>query len=324
MAAIPRFINILIYIVLALPLSLTFGCQRSSDDAAAEAVTDANSNNAESAMSEAGSQSTASEGASTPALMELDPLQAEFQEYAADLANPADIDIHPQAACAFSTVRSACSSNVATIVWGSCTIGTVTMTGGWTETYSSSAVCTAGNLATASNGDYVDRSSSSQVATFLSGITLTTDTSGGTAYDNSIIPAGAIRITKGVANRTIAGFPTGAGVHKVLKGPRGTTWYDYYVQPSLTVAGTRALGTRTITGTTTIKHNRATYTAAHTFNSVTWGSSTCCYPTSGSISSVFTGSVTGSTTMTFTTSCGSATFVDTDASSSTVTLTKCN
>jgi hypothetical protein len=324
--------SVVIILCVVLLLSST-GCKKSSSDTSTttEAVVDSTSNIAEAAMSEAGSQASATEGASSPFMASIDGFDTELQEFESDLINPADVfGVNPQAACSYSSARGACSSTVATVTWGSCTIGTVTMTGGWTETYSSNAVCTAGNLATGTNGDYVDRASTSQVATLVSGITVTTDTQGGTAYDGVAVPAGAIRTTKGASSRTIVSNPTTSAVHRVLKGPLGTTWFDYYVFPNLTVTGTRALSTRTATGTVTIKHNRALYSASHSFPTtpagdvVTWGSSSCCYPTSGKITSTLSGAVSGTTTLTFSATCGAATFVDTDGASSSLTLTRCN
>jgi hypothetical protein len=92
----------------------------------------------------------------------------------------------------------------------------------------------------------------------------------------------------------------------------------------LTTTGTRAGGDRVISsGTVTLYHNLAKYTATNSFNSVTWGSSTCCYPTSGSVTTTFTGTKSGTGTMTFTSTCGAATYVDSTGSSN-VTLTQCH
>jgi hypothetical protein len=73
----------------------------------------------------------------------------------------------------------------------------------------------------------------------------------------------------------------------------------------------------------TLYHNLAKYTATNSFNSVTWSSSTCCYPTSGSVTTTFTGAKSGTGTMTFTSTCGAATYVDSTGSSN-VTLTQCH
>lgn len=116
------------------------------------------------------------------------------------------------------------------------------------------------------------------------------------------------------------------GIHRVLTGPRGTVWFDHSLETTtdLTVTGTRALGTRTITaGAVKLYHNRAEYTATSTFdgtNQVKWGSSSCCYPTAGKITTVLTGSLTGSMSLEFTSTCGSALFTDRDGSTSTVSL----
>lgn len=104
----------------------------------------------------------------------------------------------------------------------------------------------------------------------------------------------------------------------------GTAW-DGTVIPNTGTSVSNSGGTRAITGgTMKVYHNVLRYSAAVTFTGVQWTSSSCCYPTAGSISTTLTGSVTGTSTLSFSTTCGSATFVDTSGTSSTVTLNQCN
>ncbi len=298
-------------ILLVTILSLS-GCKKND-----EATSDTISNVLETAMSEAGGASSSAEGASSPLANSLaSPLVG------LDFVDPQDGGRHSIAACTFSGVRSACSGSVITATWSGCTIGTITMSGGWTETFNSATACTnfSGGGGLANNSDWIQRTTSSSVATFASGATLTLDSSGGTAYDGTTMNANGVKITR---NSATARTVLVDSVHRVLRGPLGRKWFDHYLSGTVTVSGTRAGGDRVISGSLTVYHQLIQYTAANTFNNVTWGSSSCCYPTSGNISATLTGNVTGTATLAFSSTCGSATFTDTAGASSTVTLTQC-
>ncbi|MBK7843329.1 MAG: hypothetical protein IPJ71_06475 [Bdellovibrionales bacterium] len=300
-----------------LMITALFSCTKDEADSSdgAEAI----SNISESAMAEAGQQSTASEGASSPSFTSGEGLSTDFQLM--DFLDPQDA-LRPLSACTFSAARSTCSSNVSTISWGGCTIGTVTLTGGWSEAWSA-GFCSDGSQPTAlTNGTSVTRTSpSGQVLTFASGATLTTDTVAHTTYDGTSIPGTGITISNSGGTRTVVIN----GLHKVLVGPRGRTWFNHTLTSSgLTVTGTRSGGNRVVSGTSVHYHNLAEYKATHTFTTVTWRASTCCYPTSGSVSSTLEGSRSGTVSLSFTTTCGEANFTDTDASVSSVTLSQCN
>ncbi len=287
-----------------------FGCAKSSTDSATDG-NEAVSNISESAMSEAGQQASSAEGAASPGLM------AER-----DYVDPLD-QIHTTSACTFTGARSACTGAVDTLTWGGCSVNLATLTGGWTETWSANANCTAKALTATS--DSVVRTSSSQVLTLPSGATITTNTTAHTAYDGTALPATGVTTTltnSGAGQRTIVID----GVHRVLVGPHGRTLFDHSLTSTgLISTGKRSTSNRVVTGNLTLYHNLLKYKAVHTFNSVTWGSSSCCYPTSGSISSVLTGTGrSGNVSLAFSATCGQATFTDTDSSTSTVTLTQCN
>ncbi len=288
-------------------LGVALGCSKAADSSS---LSDSTSNMSQTAMAEANSQSSASESTSGVGFMSDE--------------NPGD-DIHTLSTCTFSSVRSACSASADTIAWNGCTIdnSAATMTGGWTETFSgtSAGSCTVPVV----SGETVVRTTTGSVLTGggIIGGSITTDTSGGTAYDGTVLPSTGTSVVNSSGTRTI----TINGTHKVAKTAGGVTLFEHYVRTPtpLTVTGTRAGGNRTITGgTITVYHNLAKYQAALTFSAVTWGSSTCCYPTSGSITGTLSGKLTGSTTLTFTSTCGAATYVDTTGANASVTLTQCN
>ncbi len=286
-------IKILFAFFALLTLSSFVSCKKQDE----EIVQDNFSNAMQTAMGEVGSASTATEGANSPLI-----------------------------GCAFANVRSSCTGAVRTITWAGCYIGTTAMSGGWTETFNSATACTnftsSGGLA--SNGDAVTRTTSSSQANFLTGITLGTDSSGGTAWDGTVINSNGVVVTQGAgSSRTV----TIDGIHRVLKGPMGVKWFDHFIAGSLTVTGKRSSGNRTVSaGTINVYHNLLKYTASNSFSGVAWGSSTCCYPTSGTITATLTGSVTGTATLDFSpgaTTCGNASYTNTTGTTSTVTLTHC-
>lgn len=298
-------------------LMTLFSCNR--DEASSTDGAEALSNISESAMAEAGQQSTSTEGATSPSFHSGEALSADF--HSMDYLDPQDA-LKALAACTFSAARSTCSGNVSTISWGGCTIGTAALTGGWSEAWSA-GFCADGNSPTAlTSGTSVTRTSSGgQVLTFASGATLTTDTIAHTTYDGTSIPGTGITISNSSGTRTVVIN----GLHKVLVGPKGRTWFNHTLTSTgLTVTGTRLGGNRVVSGTSVHYHNLAEYKATHVFNTVTWGSSTCCYPTSGSVSSTLVGSRSGTVSLSFTSTCGEANFTDTDASVSSVTLSQCN
>lgn len=319
--------------------SLIIACsKKSSDDTTDDA--DSAASIAEQAFSEASSHASATEGGSvsTSSISEQMELMSNELQQINDSQQKEETIAAVSNACSYATKRT-CSGTTGTIDWNNCTISvngvTVgTMTGGWTETWSNSSDCTNSYLAASGT---VTRTSTGSTLTFPVGRKIVTDTSGGTAYDGTVLASGGVKTTRAASGsgRTIAMYPTNSAVHKVATSRRGASLFDYYVQPNISVTGAlknttaNGLGTsRTMSGTVTIYHNLVKYTATNTFNSVVWGDSTCCYPTSGTVTATYSGTnkPADSSTMTFSTTCGSATFASTSGSSTTstsVTLENC-
>lgn len=335
-----------ILLIAALTVAFTVSCKKNSEDTSEEG--DGTEKVATEALSEASSHATASEGGSSAIASQItaqmDVMEEELR-FAKDISatmNPQgyispDDQVHQLAgACKYSS-RS-CSAGTGTVNWDSCSISgantSITMTGGWTETWSDVGDCTLGYLS--GIGNTVKRSSTGSVINFAGGATISTDTAGGTAWDGTVFSAGKVITTRGsTTNRSIAMDPVNtSAIHKVFKGRRGSTLFDYYTVPALTVSGSKSNGTtnglgsssanRALTGTVTIYHNLAKYNATNTFTAVTWADATCCYPTSGTISTTFTGTGAPSSMLTtFTSSCGQATLAVTGGSTTTITLTSC-
>tara|TARA_B110001454_G_C12723266_1_gene436121 strand:+ start:39314 stop:40318 length:1005 start_codon:yes stop_codon:yes gene_type:complete len=327
-------------IIATLTVALSFSCKKKDEEEAED--TDNTAYIMTESMSEASGQASASEGGTAAVGAsftsgQLDILEEEVQ-FAKSQVTQASGEVNQAAnECKYSSVRT-CSATVGTIAWNSCNISgpriTTTMTGGWTETWSNSGDCSLGYL---SQDHTVSRSSTGSTISLPAGGNITTDTKGGTAYDGTVFVSGAILTTRSnTTNRAIGMSPTNSAIHKVYSGRRGATIFDYYVQPTLTITGaksngaTSGLGTssanRAVSGTVTLYHNLAKYTATNTFNAVTWSNSACCFPVSGSITTTFSGSgaPTGPITLTFTSSCGSATLTTpSDTAGSTVELNNC-
>lgn len=99
------------------------------------------------------------------------------------------------------------------------------------------------------------------------------------------------------------------GQHKILTRTNGSTVFDISLSTqtgsSLEMNQLARNGRTVSSGVIEVFHNRALYKAEHTISNLSY-SSNCCYPTSGSISSTFSGSLTGTGSITFN-SCGNFT-----------------
>ena len=159
------------------------------------------------------------------------------------------------------------------------------------------------------------------------------DTNGaGTGWDASVSPAptnDGVTVTcatDGCTNGTlvIAGSHLTGTVEP--KGRAAQQLFDHTVSTGaqgLTLSGPD--GNRVVSGSVTVQHNLAKYTATATFNAVTFGDPSCCYPTSGNVTTTFSDGVhAGKTeTLTFGASCGDATLVGPNGNSAAITLTHC-
>lgn len=77
---------------------------------------------------------------------------------------------------------------------------------------------------------------------------------------------------------------------------------DAAVPPNLTdlyITGSGARGSRSVTGTVSAYHNGKQFSATYLFTNVTWGDANCCWPTSGSATVTYSGSESGSESISF-------------------------
>jgi len=309
-------------------LVLVSACNKKKQDESSEADGDTSYYVTESAVTEVGQMAASVEAGELSLL--------------ASNTSPLQSPIHSLAACSYDTARSSCSSLVTTVVWDSCTLshttsaGTVsaTLKGTITETYSGFGAAMCKLTGDNSTVKRLISATDPWVLTLASGATLTRDMDPGTAFDGTTFPSASqgtsiVRKESGTSNGLTCAPSdrcyeiTANGLHKTFKGPKGRTWFEHIVDSNMTVKGKKSDGTRAMTGTASIWHEVAQYKAVNTFTNVTWGSATCCYPTAGTISTVLTGSITGTTSMTFSTTCGEVSFTGTDSSVNTISLTQC-
>lgn len=99
------------------------------------------------------------------------------------------------------------------------------------------------------------------------------------------------------------------GQHKILTRTNGSVIFDMsFETPTPLQLNKLARNGRIISsGVLDVYHNRAQFKAEHTISNLTYSSS-CCYPVSGSISTTFTGSLSGVGSVTFN-GCGNYTAI---------------
>lgn len=192
---------------------------------------------------------------------------------------------------------SSCSSGVKSAVYDACDIaGTSrTITGHATLTYSHMS-CTL-----ASNGDTVTRTYDIDISGPRGGV-VSHSSDSGTDYRGSTYGGGG-RLTK-----TAGGWDAEIlGRHSAMTF-RGHNVFNVSVRTlvPLNVSGSLARASRVVSGgQLEVNHNIAQFTAVISPTNLTWTNS-CCHPVSGSLSVNYSGSKSGSATVTFT-GCGSAT-----------------
>ncbi len=217
-------------------------------------------------------------------------------------------------ACAASSraVQHACAGSHRTNSALDCTLGNYTLSG-WVDLQYSEADCALDAV-----GETVTRTYSVQVSG--NGFLLNRFTNAHTTYDGQSLSGGGTLTYQGPASWQM----TVGGNHRVLTR-NGNTWFDISTKTgsAVSISGTLARGSRTVNGgSIQVIHNRAGFTATWVPSSVSWATVGCCYPTSGSATVTFTGSVTGSGTVSFGPTCGQMT-IQKDGVSRTATLANC-
>ena len=121
---------------------------------------------------------------------------------------------------------------------------------------------------------------------------------------------GGTTITRGTGTNYLLSI---GGITRTLASAAGKTVWNHSIHSDpaapLQLNQLARAGRIISSGTVIVDHNLAKFTANMAFSDVTYTAG-CCYPTSGTIATTYTGSKTGTATLTFSSTCGSASLVE--------------
>lgn len=181
--------------------------------------------------------------------------------------------------------------------------------------FNSSSTCDSwitGNIPT--SGD-VTRTTSEFTRKNSDNSTITIDSNSHVNYDNTVTIGGGIKTifqpttTININNQikvVSQRYVQVDGMQRIKKLSSGTTYFEHLIKTNspLSILGSRSENYREVNGSMIVYHNKAKYTAIHSFSHVTWASN-CCYPTEGTVTTTTSGSLTGTISADFKTgTCG--------------------
>jgi hypothetical protein len=281
--------------LIVISTAVWYGCAKGPDSSSDS--TDALQNTAETAVASIGGAADDETGGSfaqngNGAQNAVDALWARISD---SFIKPA------WAAVCARPITATCSSGVQTVNFSGCTLGfsAFTLSGTATLTYSQS------NCLIASVGDTVTRTMDF-TRTGPMGGQLHTSSASHSAWDGSTISGGQVLTRAGAGSFALDVH----GVHKVFTTSNGRTLYDHSIKTtsSVLVAGALTRASRQVTnGSVSVYHNLAKYIAAYTVTHTLTYSALCCFPTGGTIRADLSGSLTGTASVTFGSTCGEAT-----------------
>jgi hypothetical protein len=217
-----------------------------------------------------------------------------------------------EAASCVRAVSMACSAGVRTSSYAGCSgvDASRSFQGSVTLNYSQAA-CTM-----ASNGDTVTRTYNVAITGPRGGV-ISNSSDPHTTYGGSSISGGG-RLTKQAGGYALDILGRNS---VVTRNSRTLVDISVHTSSPVNVIGSLARGSRTLdSGAIVVDHNLAKFTATFTPSNLVY-SAACCYPVSGSMAVTYTGSKTGSGSVTFN-SCGSAT-VNYNGTSQDIALSYC-
>jgi hypothetical protein len=232
---------------------------------------------------------------------------------------PTPVDIYATCDSQGRAVDKACPSGVKTVSYGGCTLGSSSaeLSGSVTLTYSDDSNCDI-----AQSSENVERLVNDLTVDFSSGAQLVSTMASETNYEGASL-GGATTLTTVTAG---TGWTVNvSGHHFYFDLASGLRLFDttVYTPTPVGITASLARGTREMDGgEIQIFHNNAEFTTSLQPNSVTWGDTSCCFPTSGSMSISLSGSRSGTGTVTFGSSCGSIS-IEIDGETSSASLSNC-
>lgn len=241
------------------------------------------------------------------------------------LANDSEAFTEMQiSSCRSQATHSTCNSaNQVRSTFDGCNVDDkISYQGEWTNTYSNQNACHAAGSREMQSGESVTRTSNGLVMNGVYGGKLYYSTNAHTTYDNTLIPGTGLAISRYGNTKSVQIN----GLHRQLADVNESILADHSVmsiQP-ITMIGSRRSFNRTITGgTVRVYDNTNRYVADTQFNNLQWKMSGCCHPSSGSLTTTFSGSKNGSVTMTFQ-GCGTGKVYDERGHSTTFALSECD
>lgn len=188
-----------------------------------------------------------------------------------------------------------CNAGVRSTTFDACDVFGGTLSGSATLTYTDNGC----DLST--SGDAVTRTYDLEVTGPLNGV-IKLSSDGAADYKNDNYDGG------GRLERTGSGWELDIlGKHHSFVGPRGVEIYNVSVRTlsAIGITGGLSRASRVMDGgQLEVNHNRAGFTALIVPSNLRW-TANCCHPTSGSLAITYSGSKTGSATVTYG-SCGTA------------------
>lgn len=225
-------------------------------------------------------------------------------------------------------VTGTCASGSYLLTYTTCTFGSASNVWNGSQTVAFSGSCPATPLQVSSfNAQLVTRTfGPGTTETTSAGTTTTLDTTTAqkSGWDPSVTGVGngeTAQFTDQTGGRTIK-IP---GLHTTGTNSSGATLFDH----TITSSGVTMTGTGTSraapSGTLTVQHNVAKYTAQVTITTpLAYTIAGCCHPSAGVLTAQLSGSKSGTETLTFNGgTCGAATYKDASGNSATFTLSHC-
>lgn len=297
-------------------------CKKNSPDEA-EVIQDSITNVVESAIAEATSISKS---------LSIDTVSPVFA------FDQSERSYLPEISCDPSENRSSCENASRTLSYNSCTIDRgssyATVQGTINEIWIGTGQSFCGLFGNQAQLKRFISESSPKVVTLDSGAKLTTTMNPKVAFDNTTFENASegtviTRLHSGTSNDQTCDSSTSTacfrvqinGLQKIMVSSKGKTWFNHIMSGDITFVGDRQTTNRRLTGTTSIWHQVSLYKAVHQFIDVEWGfEDECIFPTSGHITTQFTGAIKGETTTTFNGECGKAIFTGIDGKEKTLSL----
>ena len=182
-----------------------------------------------------------------------------------------------QASCPSIT---ACSANIRTLSFNSCSIGGTKFNGAFSWQYDSSSTCTIDSTTLPTSGSLLRTTDLFEMTTAEGFVTKYFSTNMSN-YKNEII-GGGVTVSFGATSRTV----NINGLHRQRYTPKSFKVFDHSLRSVVpfVVAGTKAAANRVVSnGSVNVFHNIARTNTTLQFNNVRWDDAGCCHPKLGTI-----------------------------------------